>query len=235
MCTKLLEDVSIEVSGDGGKENGGKGGGAGVDKEEEEEAPQHVMTVSELLAHPAAMPLGVFMLIYAGVLWVPYTFLVSYSQEVAFLTPASSARLVAIMGLSSTAGRLIIGRAAQTYPQLFLIQLSMVVSGLSVVALAMLPAVELVLVLVAAFFGFFAGSVVALIAPILVDLIGIQNLPLGFGLAAAVQSPGVFLCPPVIGWLRDYTGSYFLPFLLPGLVMTAGAGIIFLIPNRRPR
>ena len=39
-----------------------------------------VMTVRELLAHPAAKPLGFFMFVYAGVLWVPYTFLVSYAQ-----------------------------------------------------------------------------------------------------------------------------------------------------------
>ena len=38
------------------------------------------MTVRELLAHPAAKPLGFFMFVYAGVLWVPYTFLVSYAQ-----------------------------------------------------------------------------------------------------------------------------------------------------------
>lgn len=43
--------------------------------------------------------------LYAGVLWVPYTFLVSYAQEMGGLSPAASGRLVAVMGLSSTIGK----------------------------------------------------------------------------------------------------------------------------------
>jgi hypothetical protein len=53
--------------------------------------------VRELLRHRAAMPLGLFMTIYAGMLWVPYTFLVTYSRTVGGLSPAASGRLVAGM------------------------------------------------------------------------------------------------------------------------------------------
>lgn len=112
---------------------------------------------------------------------------------------AAAGTAVLTQGLVSCAGRLVIGRAALSHSLFALIQLSMLISGSAVMALAVLPPTNLFLTFIAATFGFFAGSVVALIAPILVDLIGIQNLPLGFGLAAAVQSPGVILCPPVIG------------------------------------
>jgi predicted MFS family arabinose efflux permease len=66
---------------------------------------------------------------------------------------------VAVLGLSSTAGRLLIGRAAQTFSKIDIMQLSMVVSGACVVGMAVLPATEAVLVLIALVFGFFAGSV----------------------------------------------------------------------------
>jgi predicted MFS family arabinose efflux permease len=66
---------------------------------------------------------------------------------------------VAVLGLSSTAGRLVIGRAAQTVSKIDIMQLSMVVSGVCVVGMAVLPPKEVVLVLIALLFGFFAGSV----------------------------------------------------------------------------
>jgi len=44
----------------------GAGGGAG-------EGPR-VLNTSELLAHPAATPLGIFLLIYAAVLWVIFLY-----------------------------------------------------------------------------------------------------------------------------------------------------------------
>ena len=64
-----------------------------------------------------------------------------------------------MLGLSSTAGRLVIGRAAQTVSKIDIMQLSMVVSGVCVVVMAVLPHKEVVLVLIALLFGFFAGSV----------------------------------------------------------------------------
>ena len=66
---------------------------------------------------------------------------------------------MAVLGLSSTAGRLVIGRAAQTVSKIDIMQLSMVVSGVCVVGMAALPPKEVVLVLIALLFGFFAGSV----------------------------------------------------------------------------
>ena len=136
------------------------------------------------------------------------------------------------MGVSSTLGRVVIGRMAVSLPAMTLMQLSMFISGLCVVALALITPQQVLLAAAAAIFGFFAGSVVALIAPILVDLVGIENLPLAFGLAAAIQSPGVIFCPPIIGGLRDMTDSYFLAFMLPGCLMTASASVIWLIPSR---
>ena len=44
-------------------------------------------------------------------------------------------------------------------------------------------------------FGAFAGSVVALVGPILVEQFGMRNLPLAFGVTAGVQGPAVVLGP----------------------------------------
>jgi MFS family permease len=74
-----------------------KGGEACAPEKEKTEVEHTVLTVRELLRHRAAMPLGLFMTIYAGMLWVPYTFLVTYSRTVGGLSPAASGRLVAGM------------------------------------------------------------------------------------------------------------------------------------------
>jgi predicted MFS family arabinose efflux permease len=66
---------------------------------------------------------------------------------------------VAVLGVSSTAGRLLIGRAAQTLSKIDIMQVSMAVSGVCVVGMAVLPPKEVVLIFIALLFGFFAGSV----------------------------------------------------------------------------
>ncbi len=95
----LVERGGRKEQGDG--KRGDVGGGQGMvacAPEKEEKAVEHtVLTVRELLGHRAAKPLGLFMIIYAGMLWVPYTFLVTYSQSVGGLSPAASGRLVAGM------------------------------------------------------------------------------------------------------------------------------------------
>merc|ERR1719199_308571 len=116
-----------------------------------------------------------------------------------------------------------------------LMQGSMLISGTSIICLALLPPAPLFLAAIATAFGFFAGAVVALIAPYLVELVGIQNLPLAFGLCAAIQSPSVFLVPPMIASLRDYTGAHLVPFLLSGLVVAGGSCLLFFIPKTTPK
>mmetsp|Transcript_17957 Transcript_17957/g.58989 ORF Transcript_17957/g.58989 Transcript_17957/m.58989 type:complete len:453 (-) Transcript_17957:44-1402(-) len=195
--------------------------------EEAEERKFSEMSSHDILSCHAFRLLALVLLVYAAVLWIPYTFLVAFAEGEVGLTSSQSARLVAIMGISSTIGRLLIGRAASFLSQMKLLQASMAITGLAVASLAFLPQQEATLVLFAIFFGSFAGSVVALIAPILVEQIGAVNLPLAFGLASAAQAPGVVLAAPLGGALRDMTSSYFLTWAAPGLLMVATS---FLIP-----
>ena len=100
-----LDDVGpVERGGEEEQEDGGRGDvGGGQDmvacapEKGKKDVEHTVLTVRELLRHRAAMPLGLFMTIYAGMLWVPYTFLVTYSRTVGGLSPAASGRLVAGM------------------------------------------------------------------------------------------------------------------------------------------
>jgi len=99
-----LDDEGLVERGVGQEQEGGGRGdveeGQGMvagAPEKERKVERTVLTVWELLRHRTALPLGLFMLVYAGMLWVPYTFLVTYSRTVGGLSPAASGRLVAGM------------------------------------------------------------------------------------------------------------------------------------------
>ena len=99
-----LDDEGLVERGVGQEqEDGGRGDVEGGQDmvacapEKEKKVEHTVLTVWELLRHRAAMPLGLFMLVYAGMLWVPYTFLVTYSRTVGGLSVTASGRLVAGM------------------------------------------------------------------------------------------------------------------------------------------
>ncbi|EKX51425.1 hypothetical protein GUITHDRAFT_102692 [Guillardia theta CCMP2712] len=197
-------------------------------EKEEERSNAHAATQKTETKKPGEQ-MALVLLVYAAVLWIPYTFLVAFAEGEVGLTSSQSARLVAIMGISSTIGRLLIGRAASFLSQMKLLQASMAITGLAVASLAFLPQQEATLVLFAIFFGSFAGSVVALIAPILVEQIvesrGRQTG--GERVGAVSKAPGVVLAAPLGGALRDMTSSYFLTWAAPGLLMVATS---FLIP-----
>jgi MFS family permease len=144
-----------------------------------------------------------------------------------------AAVLVSMQGVFNILGRLAMGFAADRLtalgvPKIALLQCNVLVMGSATLALAVpaLQASKPYQFVYAAVNGGFGGSVPALQAPILVDIVGLENLSLAFGLFHAAQAPVVLLAPVAAGALRAATGSWVLVWALTGSVVLLGVGVI---------
>ncbi|XP_009562639.2 monocarboxylate transporter 5 [Cuculus canorus] len=65
-------------------------------------------------------------------------------------------------------------------------------------------------------FAVFCGGFMALVLPVLVDLVGVQKLHSYLGFAAFFAGIAAIGGPPLAGWLYDYTQTYVCSFLFAG-------------------
>ena len=124
-----------------------------------------------------------------------------------------AALLVSVQGVANTVGRLLMGVAADVLARrgvskLMLLQTSVGICGVATALLAFPPLLASLPYQGVYYFinGFFGGSIVSLQPGILVDFVGISNLPPAFGLLHAVQAPLVLMLPPAFGALRTAAG-----------------------------
>ena len=68
----------------------------------------------------------------------------------------------------------------------------------------------------ALFFGFYGSCFNVLLAPLTVEIIGLKNLSMAFGIEMVVNGVAYFIGPPIAGWLFDVTKSYRGSFFLAG-------------------
>ncbi|NXN92395.1 MOT5 protein, partial [Rhinopomastus cyanomelas] len=65
-------------------------------------------------------------------------------------------------------------------------------------------------------FAIFCGGFMALVLPVLVELVGVQKLHSCLGFAAFFAGIAAVVGPPLAGWLYDYTQTYVCSFLFAG-------------------
>uniref|UniRef100_A0A8D2P3I9 Solute carrier family 16 member 4 n=1 Tax=Zosterops lateralis melanops TaxID=1220523 RepID=A0A8D2P3I9_ZOSLA len=65
-------------------------------------------------------------------------------------------------------------------------------------------------------FAVFCGGFMALVLPVLVDLVGVEKLHSYLGFAAFFAGMAAMAGPPLAGWLYDYTQTYACSFLFAG-------------------
>ncbi|NXN77828.1 MOT5 protein, partial [Bombycilla garrulus] len=65
-------------------------------------------------------------------------------------------------------------------------------------------------------FAIFCGGFMALVLPVLVDLVGVEKLHSYLGFAAFFAGTAAMGGPPLAGWLYDYTQTYVCSFLFAG-------------------
>ncbi|XP_066480729.1 monocarboxylate transporter 5 [Tiliqua scincoides] len=79
-------------------------------------------------------------------------------------------------------------------------------------------------------FATFSGGYLALLLPVLVDLVGAPRFHSALGLASLIAGLGVIAGPPIAGWLHDYTQTYVYSFVFAGICFLVSPVSLFLEP-----
>ncbi|XP_064425359.1 monocarboxylate transporter 5 isoform X2 [Latimeria chalumnae] len=85
----------------------------------------------------------------------------------------------------------------------------------------------------AVFFAIFCGGYLALLLPVLVDLVGVTRISGSMGFSMFFAGIGCLTGPPLAGWLYDYTQTYDCSFYLAGGCYLISSLSLFLEPLAR--
>jgi len=165
----------------------------------------------------------------------PYFLLVGISQAIASLgffipfiylpdmavlkgfTKVDSNFLLSYIAITNTVGRVIIGLITDIpwVDSLLVTNLSMVFLGASTFAFPFCTTYT-ALIIVALVFGFSLAGLIALASILMVDLLGLENLNLSFGLLTFFKGVATVVGPPLAGAVFDVTQSYDASFYYGG-------------------
>jgi len=139
------------------------------------------------------------------------------------ITSANAARIMAIIGGVSIAGRMVMGVASDRIGTRLAVTICFIIQ---VGALFWLQAAgELwMFYLFAGIFGFAHGGFFALISPAVADLFGLSAHGTLFGAVFFAGTVGGAISPPLAGYIFDVTGSYQLAFII--IVAASVVGLI---------
>ncbi|XP_077190288.1 monocarboxylate transporter 5 isoform X2 [Paroedura picta] len=79
-------------------------------------------------------------------------------------------------------------------------------------------------------FAIFSGGYLALLLPVLVDLVGAPSFHSALGLSSFIAGFGVIAGPPIAGWLYDYTQTYSCSFIFAGICFLVSPISLFFEP-----
>uniref|UniRef100_A0A3Q2XEM7 Solute carrier family 16 member 4 n=2 Tax=Hippocampus comes TaxID=109280 RepID=A0A3Q2XEM7_HIPCM len=88
----------------------------------------------------------------------------------------------------------------------------------------------ILLMVYAVFFAIFCGGYMALLLPVLVDLVGAEKLNNSMGFSMFFVGLGCLTGPPLAGFLYDYTQTYDCSFYLAGLCYLLSSLSLFMEP-----
>ena len=146
------------------------------------------------------------------------------THHVALAMPLMSTRdaglLVSATGLTAFIGRLVLARIVDHVPVRMLAAAAMVVQSLSLLAVALWPSVE-VLIVASLFYGYCVGHVTTLGPVVVRREFGAQAFARTYGSAATLIQFTSAMGPAVYGFMRDAFGGYG-----PGMAIAAGVTLL---------
>ncbi|CAM4716696.1 unnamed protein product [Leuciscus chuanchicus] len=196
------------------------------------ETPQKVLDFS-LLKNP-------FFCIYTWSLvfsqlayFIPYFHLSARARNLG-IDPMDASFIISVAGITETVSQLASGWVTDRnlvhkyhYHKAYLI-LCGVVNLLSPLATS-----YILLMVYAIFFAIFCGGYMALLLPVLVDLVGSEKLNNSMGFSMFFVGLGCLTGPPLAGFLYDYTQTYDCSFYLAGSCYLLSSVSLFLEPLAR--
>ncbi|XP_041083776.1 monocarboxylate transporter 5-like isoform X1 [Polyodon spathula] len=165
--------------------------------------------------------------------FIPY-FHLSARAETLDIDPMDASFIISVAGITETVSQLVSGWMTDRnvvhkyhYHKAYLI-LCGLVNLLSPLATSYSQ-----LMVYAVFYAIFCGGYMALLLPVLVDLVGVHRIASSMGFSMFFVGLGCLTGPPTAGWLYDYTQTYDCSFYLAGACYLLSSISLFLEPLAR--
>ncbi|XP_059378763.1 monocarboxylate transporter 5-like isoform X2 [Carassius carassius] len=165
--------------------------------------------------------------------FIPYFHLSARARNLG-IDPMDASFIISVAGITETVAQLASGWVTDRnlvhkyhYHKAYLI-LCGVVNLLSPLATS-----YILLMVYAVFFAIFCGGYMALLLPVLVDLVGSEKLNNSMGFSMFFVGLGCLTGPPLAGFLYDYTQTYDCSFYLAGVCYLLSSVSLFLEPLAR--
>uniref|UniRef100_A0A8C1TJK9 Monocarboxylate transporter 5-like n=2 Tax=Cyprinus carpio TaxID=7962 RepID=A0A8C1TJK9_CYPCA len=165
--------------------------------------------------------------------FIPYFHLSARARNLG-IDPMDASFIISVAGITETVAQLASGWVTDRnlvhkyhYHKAYLI-LCGVVNLLSPLANS-----YILLMVYAVFFAIFCGGYMALLLPVLVDLVGSEKLNNSMGFSMFFVGLGCLTGPPLAGFLYDYTQTYDCSFYLAGVCYLLSSVSLFLEPLAR--
>ncbi|XP_075298948.1 monocarboxylate transporter 5 isoform X1 [Opisthocomus hoazin] len=148
--------------------------------------------------------------------FVPTFHLVARARTLG-ISSMDASYLISVAGITETVSQLLSGWVAdQNWTKKYHYHVAyLVLSGITNLLCPLATTFPLLLTYAVAF-AVFCGGFMALVLPVLVDLVGVQQLHSYLGFAAFFAGIAAIGGPPLAGWLYDYTQTYVCSFLFAG-------------------
>ncbi|NXJ85185.1 MOT5 protein, partial [Trogon melanurus] len=148
--------------------------------------------------------------------FVPMFHLVARARTLG-ISSMDASYLISVAGITETVSQLLSGWVAdQNWTKKYHYHVAyLVLSGVTNLLCPLATTFPLLMTYAVAF-AVFCGGFMALILPVLVDLVGVQKLHSYLGFAAFFAGIAAVGGPPLAGWLYDYTQTYVCSFLFAG-------------------
>ncbi|KAF4072306.1 hypothetical protein AMELA_G00261610 [Ameiurus melas] len=162
--------------------------------------------------------------------FIPYFHLSARARTLG-IDPMDASFIISVAGITETVAQLASGWVTDRnlvhkyhYHKAYLI-LCGIVNLLSPLATSFLQ-----LMIYAVFFAIFCGGYMALLLPVLVDLVGSEKVNNSMGFSMFFVGLGCLTGPPLAGFLYDYTRTYDCSFYLAGVCYLLSSVSLFLEP-----
>jgi len=156
-------------------------------------------------------------------------------HQIAFLEPKIGTQHASLAVATTTAfavlGRLVLGTFIDRLNQRFISAVSFVSQSLALLVLIRTDN-EIAVFAACALFGFSVGNLITLPSLIISREFSATSFGLLVGLSVAINQVIYAFGPGVVGWLRDFSGTYSASFTLC-MAMEIAAAVIILIPFKK--
>ncbi|XP_077438292.1 monocarboxylate transporter 5 isoform X2 [Vanacampus margaritifer] len=162
--------------------------------------------------------------------FIPYFHLSARARTLG-IDPMDASFIISVAGITETVAQLASGWVTDRnlFHKYHYHKAYLILCGL-VNLLSPLATSYILLMVYAVFFAIFCGGYMALLLPVLVDLVGAEKLNNSMGFSMFFVGLGCLTGPPLAGFLYDYTQTYDCSFYLAGLCYLLSSLSLFMEP-----